>query len=223
MISSILKPRLLAKNSSDLRTRLILISGSLYPPSPYRTSQIDNGHIPFATTLSTLTQWFMDIPLFSPFFFSSVADYHCFYVTLLLQTITRSLLLIGFSTVAGSRWIDHNSVSSLPTKNLMPCWAVFRHTMLHFVFLPFNLVQQSRRPKRKKTFFIFVNISFYFFQISISISLFRSGERPNFTFGCQTCTFHSNFHNHPWHLPQSSFVLLLNHHHLHIERNSWSC
>jgi len=104
MTSSILKPRSSVKNSSDLRTRLILTSDSPIPPQ-------DIPNRPWTHTLridtSTLAQQSMDIPYFSPFFFL------CCRLSILLcdvtlQTKTRSLLFIGFSTITGFRRCEVN-------------------------------------------------------------------------------------------------------------------
>ena len=147
MTSSILKPRSLAKNLSGLHTRLDLTTESA--PYPYRTSQIDNGHIPFTSTLP-LRSLSSDDSWISAFFFA-------FLSFSLLQIIIAFMWRYPFrqkhshyssldflsSLVPGVvEWIDHNSVSSLPTRNLMPCWAVF---------VPFHIFRAAI-PTSKKTF-----------------------------------------------------------------------
>ena len=84
-------------------------------------------------------------PFFSPFF-----PFLCCRLSLLLCDVTpsdknshySSLDFLSSLVPGVVEWIDHNSVSSLPTRNLIPCWAVF---------VPFHIFRAAI-PTSKKTF-----------------------------------------------------------------------
>lgn len=166
MTSLIPKPRSLAKTSSGLRTRLHLTSKSPTPQPDIQERQLTHT---LRIDISTLAQLFMDILVHRPFFRSFalfVADYHCFMWRYPFRQKHGHYSLLDFYRLwlqAFKLWIDHNPVFSCPSaKNLMPTrsWAVFALLrLLSSTFL-----------------FYFV----LFLQISISIRLFRSGERPKY-------------------------------------------
>jgi len=156
-------------------------------------------------------------PLFFALFFFSVADYQYFCVTLPSRQKHGLYSSLDFlpSLVSGVvKWIDHYSVSSLPTKNLMPVLSRLRHTMLPFSFYIFR----PQFGRRKNFFYNFRCFSFCFSRSrsAPSLSWVRSGERVKVHFGCcQIFTFfNTNLqHHHGIYLA----CIIINHHHLHIE------
>ena len=172
MTSSILKPRSLAKNSSDLRIRLsfnIWVSRPYPAPPPEK----DTGYIPFASTPNDSR-----ISLFSSLSFLRCRLSSLFFVTVTpsdkSSVFTLSLNFLTSLVQGVVKWIDdRNSVSSPPTKNVMPCWVVFALCLLS----SYNLPRAALPPSKNPFLLITVNIFRSYFSSDLDQQLEKSAKK----------------------------------------------
>lgn len=165
---SILKPRLLAKNSSGLRTRLNLTSEDAHTPTR---------GIPFATTLplSGLPNDSWTSSFFSPrlqiIWRYPFWQHDHYYSSMDFLPFTGCVVIMPFS--------------SPPIKKLMPSWAVFAILCATMCYLLSSYSPLRAVPPAKKSLIVFNN-SFYGAEHIVHVQtctawnlLECSGVRPN--------------------------------------------